>query len=260
MTEQELLLSNIADKARQCESSYMMTNTGFLGQSEQSAAAIFCRRERIRYALRGGYADAERAVLLLLPEYLSPEDAESAFAETPEDDPIAVLRCHATTGVGAKALTHRDYLGSLTALGIERSVVGDILVFPDGADVLILRQMANFLLTNYTQAGRTALTCEIVPLSALRVPERHTEEIRESIASERLDNLLSAAFSVSRSEAADAIGHGLVFVNGIEQTKPDARLDPSDVLVLRGKGKAIFREISGTTRKGRLSVLFTRFL
>ena len=255
MTENELLLSYIEDKIRQAEDQYRITNTGFLSPQEKSQAAVCCRRNGARHVFYGGYPGAERTVLLLLPDYI--ENPE-LFVPDESDNPLCLLRCAAPQGV--RALTHRDYLGSLLALGIKRDVIGDILVGKDGADIVILKSIAAFLAENYTKAGSVPRSCQIAAIGELEAPEPHIEEIRESVASVRLDNMLDAAFGISRAEAASAISHGLVYINDIEAAKPDARLAPGDKLVLRGHGKAVFREILGTTRKGRLSVLIERYI
>ena len=255
MTDTELLLSRIEDKIRMSETQYRMTNTGFFSLQERSEAAAFCRRRRVRHSFYGGYPEAERTVLLLLPDYMeSPED----FTPPEGENPLCLVRC--TAPQGAPALSHRDYLGSLLALGIKREVIGDILVFPDGADILVLESIAPFLTEHYESAGRVSLTCTRMEISRLRIPESRTQAVCESVASLRLDNLVCAVFGLSRTDAAAAILHGSVFVNDLEAKKPDARLEPGDKLVLRGAGKAIFTEISGTTRKGRLSIRFQKYL
>ena len=72
--------------------------------------------------------------------------------------------------------------------------------------------------------------------------------------------MISSAFKVSRANAAEAIRRGIVSVNHLEVTKPDARVDEGSVLVLKGKGKAILREIGGESKKGRLWITIERFL
>lgn len=255
MTENELLTAFIEDKIRQAEDRYMITSTGFLSPEERAQAALFCRRKGARHVFHGGYPDAERAILLLLPDYI--EEPEAAALDE-ADGLLCALRC--TAPQGARALTHRDYLGSLLSLGIRRDVIGDILVGKAGADIVVLKSIAPFLLEHYTQAGSLPLSCKTEKISELAAPEIKTEKIIESVASVRLDNLLGAAFGISRAEAANAVSHGLVRVNDIEAIKTDARITPGDKLTLRGSGKAIFREILGTTRKGRLSVLIEKYI
>jgi len=254
MTENERLLSLVTDKIRKAETAYMLTHTSFLSLSERSLAAACCREHGASFVFRGGYPEAERAVLFLLPDYLTPE---TMLAEE-DDDPLCLLVCR--TSAQAKKLTHRDYLGSLLALGIERSVIGDILVRENGADIVILKSIGDYLLANYAKAGNVSVKCELRPIGTLVPPEQKTVTVRESVASVRLDNLIGAAFGFSRSAACEQISAGLVFVNDTEMSKPDAKLGVGDKIVVRGHGKAFFKEIGGTTRKGRISVIFEKYV
>lgn len=255
MTEQEIFLSKIKDKILAAERGYMIANTGFLNLSERSSAISVCRDHGARHAFWGGYPDAERTVLFILPNYI---DDSTPFIPTEEDEPLRLFSCRAKQG--AKALSHRDYLGSLLALGVERSVIGDILVYENGADIIVMKSIADYLLANYEKAGTTPLKTEILPITALTPPDLKTESVRESVASLRLDNMLTAVFPISRTAAVEAIAKGLVFVNDTEAKKPDMHLHEGDKLVLRGHGKAYFREIVGTTRKGRIAVLFEKYI
>ena len=252
MTENELLLSLIDDKLRKCEDGYMLTNTHFLSLGERSSAMAHLKNRYPNHVFWGGYPDAERTILFLLPEYMEKDD----FVLEEEDDPLCLVRCRSSSA----KLTHRDYLGALLGLGLERSVIGDILVGEHGAQIIVMKSIADYLLANFEKAGSASLKITIDAIKNLEPPKIKTEFIRESVASLRLDNMLSAVFGVSRSDAVEAISRGMVFLNDTEATKPDARISEGDKLVLRGKGKAYFREQSGTTRKGRLSVLFEKYI
>ena len=254
MTETERFISLVCDKIRRAESTYMLTRTNFLNLSERSLAASVCKENGAKPVFWGGYPDAERTVLFLLPDYMTAD--ENFPAE--EDNPLCLLRCRISAQ--AKKLTHRDYLGSLLSLGIERSVIGDILVRDDGADIVVLQSIGDYLLANYDKAGHTPIKCELCPIASLVPPEQKTVMVRESVASVRLDNIVGAVFGFSRSVACEHISSGLVFVNDTEAEKPDARLNIGDKLVVRGQGKAYFREIGGTTRKGRISVIFEKYV
>ena len=254
MTEAERLFSLISDKMIQSERAYMLTHTNFLSLAERSAAISFCKANGAKFHFYGGYPEAERALLFFLPDYMEADEAFSSEA----DEVICLLKCR--TAKSAKTLSHRDYLGALLSLGLEREVVGDILVRENGADIMILKTISDYLLVNFTKAGNVSLQCEIQPISELVLPEVKTQMIRESVASVRLDNIVSAVFGFSRSEAVLQIQKGMVFINDAETLKVDARLNIGDKIVVRGKGKAYFKEIGGTTRKGRLSVIFEKFI
>ena len=251
--EKDILISHALDLARRCREDYVITNTPFLDLSERSALDFALRGCGAKYVFFGGYAEAERTVCVFLPEYADDGDITSG-----DDCPIRVLRCKCRTG--SPSLSHRDYLGALMALGVKREKTGDIIVYEGGADILILSDIERFLISEYKSAGRVNFETECVPTAELRIPEVKTEAFRGTVASTRLDNLISEAFGLSRDAAAEAIESGLVFVDGAKVVKTDARIAEGSKLVLRGKGKVVFREITGETRRGRISVLLERYV
>ena len=248
MKEDELLLAGIKDKIRQCMEKDIVTHTVFLDMRQRTLAEHLCKGyEGLRYCFLGGYEDAERTIALFLPYY----------AEAEDDDSLALMRI---SRAGGRELTHRDYLGSLTALGIKRDVIGDILVRKDGADIVILKDMGDFLLHHYDKAGRASLKAELLPIQQIIIPEGRTEEKKDTVASLRLDNLIASAFSLSRSKAAEAIGSGLVFVNGLQDDKSDRQVREGDKLVLRGKGKVRLKTVGGSTKKNRIFIIFDQYI
>ena len=128
--EDQFLLSHIEDQFRRCEDRNIPAYTGFLDMRQQTIASDFCRSIGARPQFLGGYDDAERRVCAFLPDYLD----ETTF------DGIACVRVQ-TAAALPKPLTHRDYLGALMGMGIERETVGDILAREDGADILVLHDM-----------------------------------------------------------------------------------------------------------------------
>lgn len=250
--EDNMLLAAAEDKFRQCAGQYMVTNTGFLDLRQRSLVETLYMRlgktsPEVRCEFFGGYEEAERTIALFLPDYASIED-----------HPLAAIRVKAAAG--GRKLTHRDYLGSLTGLGIKRDMVGDLLVYEEGADIIILEEMKDFLLFHYNKAGNTALELQPISLSELRIPQFRTVMQKDTVASLRLDNVISSAFHLSRAKAAEAIRSGLVFVNSAQNEKTDAPVKEGDKLVLRGKGKAFLRETGSRTRKDRIFVLIERYL
>ncbi|MBR6051919.1 MAG: RNA-binding protein [Clostridia bacterium] len=252
--EHEFIISHALDLARRCREDYVATNTSFLDMSERAVLDSALRGCGVNYVFFGGYDDAERSVCVFLPEYIESED--EFF--TGDECPIEILRCRCRAG--SPELSHRDFLGSLMALGIKRENTGDILVYPSGADIIILKDIEKFLLNEYKSAGRVSFETAVVPVAEIRRPEQKKIEIRGSVASARLDNLISEAFALSRDAAAEAIIGGLVFVDNAKVTKIDARVAEGSKLVLRGKGKIVFCKIVGETRRGRLSVIFEKYV
>ena len=244
------------DKIEQCARSYRVVSTGFLDTAEQSVlrkhyhhAAVDCR---IHFF--GGYEDAERVVLLCQPEYTDPGEREAVFS---------VIRAVFDPRSSASARSgrppaHSDYLGSLLGLGIDRSKVGDILVREDGADIIVLSEIVPFILQEYTSAGRAPLTVTAHPLSELIIPERETITKHDTVASLRLDNVVSSIFGLSRSKAATAIRQGLVSLDHIETIKIDTQVTEDALISFRGKGRARLTDIGGKSKKGRINITFTK--
>ena len=266
MKEDQFFLGQLEDKIAQCENKYITTYTNFMDTHQQSIARIHCRKHFIptadgdqygpedmgampttRSIFYGGYDGAERVILINLPDY--------AFLET--EDPLTVIR--ATKPDGGRALTHRDYLGSLLGLGIKRELVGDILVREDGADIIVTEDIADFILLNYCKAGRANLSLTQVSIKDLIVPKQKTSVITDTVASLRLDSVVASAFGLSRGKASEAITRGIVFVNHVEATKPDLQVGEGDRITLRGKGKARLTEIGGKSRKDRQYITIERY-
>ena len=250
--DDKMLLARAEDKLQQCLQQYRTTYTNFLDLHQRSLVEGLWKElsrgaQDTKCAFWGGYEDAERTIAAFLPDYADETDC-----------PLSVIRIK--TPSGGRKLTHRDYLGSLTGLGLEREMIGDILTYENGADVIILEEISDFLMLNYSKAGRTTLQLEAVPVSDLHVPEQRTVMVKDTVASLRLDNVIASAFSLSRAKAAEAIRSGIVFVNSIQSEKPDMQVEEGCKLVLRGKGKAYLREVGGRTRKDRIFVAIEKYV
>lgn len=248
-----LLTAQIEDKIRTCSEQYVMTHTAFLDMRQATLAEKAASDAGARRLLFGGFPDAERRVMIFLPDYM---DEEAAL--DPENCPLSLLKVESPKG--SRPLTHRDYLGSLMNLGIKREVVGDIVVREGGADIVILREMEDYLLSSWARAGRNSLSVRTAPLSEFDPGEIKTEELRDTVASLRLDAVISSVFRLSRGRAQEAVRQGLIYVNGMQCLKADAEVKAGDKLVLRGKGKAVLKEAGGLSRKGRIGITAERYL
>lgn len=252
MDKDTLITARINDLVGRVRDGYYAAATGFLDTHEQALArrlAASAASAGVRMFFYGGYDDAERRILVCAPEDWYTEDFS---------DYLRILRV--STKKGSTSLTHRDYLGSILGLGIERTLIGDILCRKDGADILISADISDFLMTEYTQAGRVELAREITTVDEIILPEQRREIIRDTVSSVRLDSVVASAFRVSRANAQAACRSGLVSIDHAEVAKPDARVEEGSVLVMKGKGKAILREVGGESKKGRLWIVIERFL
>jgi RNA-binding protein YlmH len=258
MTKDELITARIEDKISQCRDGYYVTSTGFLDTHEQALAIASSRHAAgVRTFMYGGYDEAERRMLVCVPRDLPVSDGEAV------EGLLRVLRVKLPAI--SRELSHRDYLGSLLALGIDREVTGDILVRPrdeksgGGADIIVEESVAQFIEMHYDKAGRTNLNVEILPVDRLDTGEQNIVQKHDTVASLRLDNIVSSAFALSRAKAAEAIRRGIVSVNSMESLKVDQEISEGDKIVLRGKGKAVLAEAGGRSRKDRIIVTFNLY-
>ena len=153
----------------------------------------------------------------------------------------------------AEELTHRDYLGAILGLGIERSLIGDILVRDRRAWFFCLSSAADMLASSLTQVRRTTVTASVVSSDVPELQPRY-EPIRVNVASERLDAVAAAFAGLSRGQADKLFAAGKVFVNGRMTMDRSTRLKEGDILSVRGTGKAVYDGIEYETRKNRYQV------
>lgn len=247
MKEDRYLIADVSDKVNQCETKYMEVHTGFLdGHQQKIISDLNLLGQDVKTFFYGGYSDAERQVFIALPEYIELEDV----------NPLSVVRIKVSSN---NKLTHRDYLGSLLGLGLKRDVIGDILVREDGADIIILKEMEDFISFNYTQVGRMNISVSLVTIDDLIIPLVKSTLVTDTVASLRLDTIVASAFGLSRSKAAEAIKRGIVFVDNKEVNKIDRTIELNEKITLRGKGKVILKDIGGKSRKERIYITFEKF-
>ncbi len=249
-TEEKILLSHIAEQAEVCRMRGYPTDTHFLDLHEaELARRLLTAMGESGGRFWGGYPDAERQIVLFLPDWMDelPQDGE--------DCPLTAIRCLRRK---EDVLTHRDYLGSLMGLGVRRDSIGDILVGDHGADIVVQRAVAPYLLANFGRAGRKRLTVEEISLAALMIPEEDVIFLRDTVASMRLDAIAAAMFRLPRARAAEAVRAGRVFLNHMECRRPDQPVAVHDRITLRGMGRGEVDGILGESRKGRIAVSLKR--
>lgn len=257
MDENKLFLKIIEDRFQRFKDYCTPMNSDFLSLEQQSMLAGFLRAHGDEGVfLFGGYGEAERKQVLFMPEYTGVRDELSAcdyFCDNPDDCPMALLDVKIPAAEKGK-LSHRDYLGALMGEGVKREKVGDILAGDKGAQIVVARELAEYLARNFTQAGRVSLSAKTVPIFELKQLETRTKIEKFTVSSPRIDNIVSAVFGVSRSDAKEAVSRGKVFVDGVETAKPDLLLKGGEKVVLRGRGKAVYAGEKGTTRKGKIVI------
>lgn len=260
--EDKILAAKLEDKARLCSENSMITNSPFLDMHERSVAmALRSPFSDVKTVFYGGFENAERTVAVMLPYFIEADSAESLheyFTENPDDCPIKIIEIKKDKF--SPALTHRDYLGALMALGIKREVTGDIIVNENGCKIAVLSSIAAFITENMSKAGRGTLHAEAIPLSLIGNSEKvsGTDE-SFTVSSMRVDSVVKNAFNISRGTAAQAIESGLVYINDSECLKCDKKISAGDKIVLRRKGRIIIDDCSSVSKKGRIIVKIKKF-
>ena len=256
MTEDELLLSQIKDKIAECDKNSMITSTDFLDLRKQGIAVSFLKKQKgIRWTLYGGYEDAERKVVVFLPFYI--DNLEAFLKDNPDEEPFVTFRANKDN---FSTLSHRDYLGALTGLGLRREKLGDIIVDDKGCFFFAKDSIANFINQNFSSAGRGTLKITKVDQKPDFSKNISVREICCFVATPRLDAVVGSVYSMSRTKSVEFIEKGLVFVNDEQVLKPDFKMKAGDKLVLKGKGRARIKDDSSKSKKGRTALIVDLFI
>ena len=248
--EDKLLLAKLWDKINAGIRKNIPSATCFLSPRELELARYLFGAEPGICSF-GGYENAERRMLVYLPDYLD----ESALWES--DSPVVCLSATYYEGDG---ISHRDILGSLMGAGIGRETVGDICVGNGSCYFFVTAEIAPYILQSFTSAGRTKLHISQIPLQDVVVPEPETKEIRDTVASVRLDSIISSGFRIGRSLACQYISGGRVAIDGLPCEKADKTVAENAKISVRGMGKIRLRTIGGKTKKDRISIIIDRYI
>lgn len=190
----------------------------------------------------GGYTDCERKILGVFPEW---EEAEE------DKFPLSVIRFTANF---SKKLSHRDYLGTIMSLGIDRSKTGDILIEENKAYVFAYNDIAEYICNNIRKISNVGVNAEILSGADVSIPKPQYTVFERVCASLRLDAVISGALNISRNESLRLIGAGKVKLNYREMLHSSVSVKEGDLISVRGYGRFFLAESGSETRKGRLHI------
>lgn len=223
--------------------------TGFLDRNELHMLHSI---KELPYGIRvetfGGYEFAERQMAVFL--------SDAPFIQ--HEYPFVSVKIEPLHAKFAEALTHRDYLGAVLNLGIDRSQIGDLIVEAQSCILFCTPQIGAFLAEECTRIRHTVVTCGIFELQELKICP-HFKEVQGSVSSPRLDSILALAFHCSRNGVLSVIRNGEVFINSRMEMSASRQLKEKDVVSARGYGKFIFDGVVSETKKGRLMVHISVF-
>lgn len=250
--DDRLFVSKILDKAQKAQEWGKVIHSDFADPYQQNLIGkLLTGRHETSYTLYGGYEGAERAVVILHPDFILPEDDE-LYCQF-----FKLLYIHSKT---REVLSHRDYLGSLMGLGIKREKIGDIIVHDVCCNVIVLSEVAEYVSYNLTNVGNARVSVEIKEIDEICVPEFKQKDVKATVASMRLDCISSAGFGISRGKAAELIRSERLNLNWETVDSPTKQVKEGDTISIRGKGRIVLEKITGNTRKGRIGIVLKKLV
>lgn len=254
--EDKLLLAKVVDKIEFLKSRNKIVSSDFLNLYEQELIDKFLKRIKFKnYYFFGGVIEAERKMLILYPEKLTEELARKNHSKI-----ISVININLPIEL-EEEYDHRRYLGAIIKLGIQREKVGDIFVRSDGAQIIVKNEIQNFLISNLGSLTRfSSAEIELQDITQLKQSNVQKIEITEIVASLRLDNIVASLARTSRNKAIEILEQERVFINFKNEIKPSKQVKVGDMITIRGKGRFEFKEISGSTRKGRYVIKIDKYI
>jgi RNA-binding protein YlmH len=236
--EDRLIVAKMLDKIEQSNKRNKIENTDFVDERQiHILENILIRINIENYVIYGGFKEAQRNIVIFYPDKLNKDIVTKNL-----DSIIQVVRIILPKELQGK-YTHRDYLGGLMKLGLKREKIGDIVVWEEGADIIVLKEIILFLqqhLDTLTRFQKSKITIEsIVNLHEVNI---NKEEIEIVVSSLRLDNIISELANTSRSKAEELIKQERVFVNYEVAAKDAKMIKCGDKITIRGKGKFEVKE------------------
>lgn len=248
----KIFLSKLGDMVRRADSGRFAVSA-FLTPEEIAIAQKHLSYEspNVRFAFYGGYPEAERKILVLFPDYAEKDDFD-------EGDHFQSLLI---TSGGYSRLTHSSYLGAIMNCSVERSSIGDICVRDDSSAVIFATTEVAKLLTTQNvleRVGREKVSVTYCSKETAATIKREYEESICTVASERIDCLVSEITSLSREKVKAVIARADVMKNHLPVTDPAERFAVSDILSVRGEGKYVISKTE-PTKKGRVRVYMLKY-
>lgn len=245
--EEKLLQKRLIEQAQAAYNKGICVFSDFLNLYEQNLfVSLKNELPAVKHFAYGGFDDAERKMICFCGDDSISDIAEIEF-------PINCLKISPVNPKFSAPLGHRDFLGSILSLGIDRSKIGDILVKDNEAYAFVHRQISAYLTEQLRQIKHTSVYCSQIELESFDYKPEF-KEISGTVSSVRLDSILALAMGKSRSSLKGLIEGGKVFVGGRLIQSGSYELKENDIVSVRGFGRFIYCGTSYQTKKGRLSV------
>ncbi len=246
MESEELLWKRLKDLAEKCYRSNVYTFSSFLSMAELD---FFYRMKKelshVDYTLFGGHEDSERQMIRF--------GSEEMLGYT-EEFPIVCIEAAPILQKFADELTHRDFLGALMNLGIERTTLGDIIIYENTGYIFCTAVIAPFILDSLEQVKHTHIKCRIAE-APQEVTEPEIEVRKIQASSERIDGVVAKVCQLSRGDSLELFRQKKIFLNGIQFENNSILLKPEDVITVRGFGKFTYMGFDSISKKGKKNII-----
>ena len=253
--EDKLLISKLFDKIQMTEKQNKVQITDFLSPTElQIVKNVLNICQCKNYIVYGVVDNAQRNAVVFYPEKLKVVFKDNKF------DFNSIFNCIRVINNNEK-YDHKIYLGGLMKLGVKKEKIGDIIVYDNGADIVVNKDISKFLISNLHDLTRFSKSkIEIIDLKEITQKEQEYKDLKIIVSSLRLDNIVAELSKTSRNKSLEILKQERVFINYKNETKPTKSICEKDVITIRGIGKFIIEEISGNTRSGRFIILVKKFI
>lgn len=243
--EERPFIDTIEDWLEQVESQYAPLLTDFLDPRQAYILETVIRqRGELQFRFYGGYEQAERRRCLIYPEYYQPTD---------DDFELTIFEVNYPKKFAT--LSHGQILGTLVGTGLRREHFGDIISDGERWQVIVGKDVQNYLRMNVEKIGKISVSLEEVSYTSLILPKDNWQQERYTASSLRLDTIISTVYNISRQRSKQLIEAGKVKINWTENTRPDFVLDLLDIVSIRGFGRIQIQELEGKTKKDKFRLL-----
>lgn len=243
--EQILTMRKVLDKVEKVVDFHTEEHTDFLDPYQRKLCHSFLNKFiDISYHEEGGYIEAERKSIIIYPSYKSQYDISNY---------VAAIRINGNFKFSN--LSHRDYLGAILSLGIKREKIGDILIHEDFGQIVLNREILDYISYNFNSIGRESIEVEEIDLRDIVRGKEHYDEIVSTVPSLRLDAILSAGYNMSRTKSSSFIKSSKIKVNWQPISQSSHEVSEDDLISAKGFGRMRVHRVEGKSRKGRIRIV-----
>ncbi|MGM0471268.1 MAG: photosystem II S4 domain protein [Bacillota bacterium] len=247
--QEELVAAKVLDKAYEALTKHQPVFTDFLNPYQQELfTSVLDQIYDLKYYLYGGYKQAERNRIGLVPDY---------YMEDLITELLTVLEI--TGNFKFESVSHSDFLGAILATGIERNVVGDLIVQSEGCQAIIAPEISDYLKLNLDRVHKVPVQSEEISTERLAVEPEHVTEVKSTVPSLRLDAVASSGFSTSRTKMAREIKSGNVKLNWQVEEDPAQTVKMDDTISIRRRGRVEIAKRLGRSKKDRIKLILKRY-